>query len=40
MSPVELQPVEGPLELNEVGVDLPLVESVVADGIWIPADSV
>jgi hypothetical protein len=34
-SPTELRLVERPLELQEVGVDLPSTESVVADGVRV-----
>jgi hypothetical protein len=37
-SPAELQPVEGPLELYRIGMNLPIAESIVADGVWITAN--
>ena len=38
MSPTELRPVEGPLKIHEVGMDLPSTERVVGDGVRITAD--
>jgi hypothetical protein len=38
MSPAELRPIEGPLELHEVGMDLSPAESVVGDGIRVATD--
>jgi hypothetical protein len=37
-SPAELRPVEGPLKLHKVSVDLSPAESVVADSIRVAAD--
>jgi hypothetical protein len=37
-SPMELRPVKGPFELDQVGVDLSPTESVVADGVRVLAN--